>query len=177
MKLENISLDLIKPYWRNPRDHENTIAPLMKSIKRYGFKVPIVVDIDHVIICGHARYKAMRQLGEPTIPCIVVDMEPEKAQEFRIADNSIPSQSTWNAEKLSEELRQIGDLSSISDLLGDINISQLVDDSVGFNVSPVMDGDMEKAEKGLEFNPNQPECIDVICPKCGEEFSFSGSSR
>ena len=82
MRIETKKLETIKPYWRNPRKSENTIEELKKSIIKFGFKVPLVVDEEGVIITGHARYKALLQLKDNLDKDIKnIDAQIEKAGE------------------------------------------------------------------------------------------------
>lgn len=73
MKVVNIAIDNIKPYSKNPRINDNAVDYVAKSIKEFGFKVPIVIDKNNVIVAGHTRYKASKQLGLKEVPCIVAD--------------------------------------------------------------------------------------------------------
>jgi ParB-like chromosome segregation protein Spo0J len=63
----------IKPYERNPRKNDSAVDSVAESIKQFGFKVPVVIDKDGTIVCGHTRYKAAKKLGIDEIPCIVAD--------------------------------------------------------------------------------------------------------
>ena len=109
MKIVDIPIDKIMPYWHNPRENEKTVAKLVDSIPKYGFNVPLVVNKDYVVISGHARLKAAKLLGLPTVPCNVVNLTDEQAKRFRIADNKIAELSKWEREALDKELQEIGD--------------------------------------------------------------------
>jgi len=104
-----VPIGLIKPYWRNPRENRRTIEALKKSIKRYGFNVPIVIDKENVIIAGHSRYSAMLGLGLDYIYCVVVDMPVEKAREYRIKDNKIQEMTLWDNDKLLSEIKSLAE--------------------------------------------------------------------
>lgn len=106
MKIANVKTDAIKPYWRNPRNNAETIEGLMRSIEKYGFNVPLVLDKDGIIIAGHARYKAMLQLGKREIPCVYADIDKKKAKEYRIADNKLSELAKWDADLLKTEMRE-----------------------------------------------------------------------
>ena len=73
MNIVDIKLDDLKPYENNPRNNEEAIEPVANSIKTFGFKVPIVVDKNNIIIAGYTRYKAAKKLGLNKVPCIVAD--------------------------------------------------------------------------------------------------------
>ena len=81
--------DLI-PYSRNPRKNDEAVPMVMNSIKEFGFKVPIVIDKNKIIVCGHTRFKAALNLGLETVPCIVADdLSDEQIKAFRLADNKV----------------------------------------------------------------------------------------
>lgn len=63
MKVKNLFIEELKPYENNPRINDNAVPAVAESIKQFGFKQPIVIDKNNIIICGHTRYKAARQLG------------------------------------------------------------------------------------------------------------------
>lgn len=95
-------------YENNPRNNQNAIIPVAESIKEFGFKVPIIIDKNNVIIAGHTRKKASEHLGIETVPCIIADdLTPEKIQAFRLADNKTAEFAEWDMEKLNEELAQL----------------------------------------------------------------------
>jgi ParB-like chromosome segregation protein Spo0J len=78
----------IKPYPGNPRDNDAAVDAVAESIRTYGWRAPIVVDGDGVIICGHTRHKAARKLGLDKAPVHVArDLTPEQVRAYRIADN------------------------------------------------------------------------------------------
>ena len=87
-KIENLRIDSLTPYERNPRNNDQAVAGVVASIRQYGFIGAIIVNKDRVIINGHTRVKAMKELGAETIPAIVVDhLTPEQERALRIADN------------------------------------------------------------------------------------------
>ena len=101
-------VDEIIPYENNPRNNDDSIKYVAESIKQFGFKVPIVIDRENVIIAGHTRLKAALELGMSEVPCIVADdLTPDQVKAFRLADNKVSEFSTWDDDKLLEEL---GDL-------------------------------------------------------------------
>ena len=110
MQLVTKKLSEIKPYPKNPRNNDDAVDSVAQSIKEYGFNVPIVLDADNVIICGHTRYKAAQKLGIDELPCIVADnLSKKQAKAFRIADNKTSDASIWDNKLLLEELFDIGD--------------------------------------------------------------------
>lgn len=104
-ELITMPLSKIKPYEKNPRINEGSVQAVANSIKEFGFRNPIIVDVDGVIIAGHTRYKAALSLGLKTAPVIIAeDMTPEQVQAYRIADNAAGSASDWDYELLAEIL-------------------------------------------------------------------------
>ena len=99
------------PYDNNPRINDEAVEYVKNSIKEFGFKVPIVIDKDNVIIAGHTRIKASKELGIKNIPCIVADdLTEEQVKAFRLADNKVSEKSMWDYTKLDEELDNILDI-------------------------------------------------------------------
>ena len=111
MKIVELFLRDIKPYDKNPRKNEKAVDAVMNSIKEFGFKNPIIVDEDLVIISGHTRRLAALKLSMEKVPCIIAkDLTEEQVRAFRLADNRVASFSTWDEEKLKQE---IGDINNI----------------------------------------------------------------
>lgn len=99
------------PYANNPRVNDGAVDAVAASIKEFGFKVPIVVDSDGVIVAGHTRLKAAKKLGLDTVPVIVADdLSPEQVKAFRLADNKTAELADWDLGKLDIELGEIEDI-------------------------------------------------------------------
>jgi DNA modification methylase len=108
MKIELRKVSLIKPYPGNPRLNDDAVGAVAASIREFGFRQPIVVDIDGVIICGHTRYKAAIKLGLDKVPVHVAkDLIPEQIKAYRIADNQTASLAEWNYDLLPIELADL----------------------------------------------------------------------
>lgn len=111
MDIKEIKLEELKPYENNPRNNEEAVEPVMNSIKKFGFKVPIVIDKNNVIIAGHTRYKASIKLGLEKVPCIIADdLTEEQIRAFRLADNKVSEIATWDYNALNFELENIIDI-------------------------------------------------------------------
>lgn len=108
MELELLNISEIKPYEKNPRNNDAAVAKVAASIKEFGFKVPIIIDKDNVIIAGHTRYKAAQGLGIEQIPIIKAeDLTPEQVKAFRIMDNKSSEIATWDYESLLKEIESL----------------------------------------------------------------------
>ena len=98
----------LKEYENNPRNNDEAVDAVARSIEEFGFKVPIVITSDHVIIAGHTRLKASKQLGLKEVPCIVADdLTDEQIKAFRLADNKTAELASWDFSKLEDELELI----------------------------------------------------------------------
>lgn len=102
------NIDELVPYENNPRHNDQGVDALAESIKEFGFKVPIIIDTDGVIVAGHTRLKACKKLGIDEVPCIVADdLTDEQIKAFRLADNKVAEFADWDFEKLEAELEDI----------------------------------------------------------------------
>ena len=100
-----LNLKELKPYEKNPRKNDEAVKYVAASIKEFGFKVPIVIDKDNVIVAGHTRYKASKKLGLKEVPCIIAsDLDEEQIKAFRLADNKVSELAEWDFPTLAEEL-------------------------------------------------------------------------
>lgn len=108
MEIVNIAVDKLVPYENNPRNNTEAIQYVANSIKEFGFKVPLVIDSDNVVICGHTRLLAAKQLGIKEVPCVVADdLTDEQIKAFRLADNKVSEIATWDLSALVDELKDI----------------------------------------------------------------------
>ena len=97
MEIVYKSIDELTPYENNPRHNENAVAAVAASIKEFNFKVPLVIDTNGVVVAGHTRLLAARQLGLSAVPCIVADdLTDEQIRAFRLADNKTAELAGWN---------------------------------------------------------------------------------
>ena len=110
MNIVEKNIDELNPYENNPRFNDSAVPFVMNSIKEFGFKVPIVIDRDNIIVAGHTRLKAAKALGLSTVPCIVADdLTPEQIKAFRLADNKTGEIADWDMDALMAELDSIAD--------------------------------------------------------------------
>ena len=130
MKIIEKSISDIIPYENNPRHNDDAVIYVQRSIAQFGFRVPIVIDKDNVIVAGHTRLKAAAALEMDTVPCIIADdLTPEQIAAYRVVDNQTATFSTWDYEKLERELAGITKIDmSEFELNGNIQINETVSD-------------------------------------------------
>lgn len=139
MKIEEIELSSLTPYENNPRNNTEAIDKVAESIKQFGFKVPIIIDKNKIIVAGHTRYLAAQKLGIKKVPCIIAsDLSPRQINAFRLADNKVAEFSTWDMPKLQKELVFLGDSFKMDDFGFNFDIPEI--DTEGFfePVSPTV---------------------------------------
>mgnify|MGYP003571287504 CR=1 FL=1 len=108
MEIMQVSITELIPYENNPRNNESAIDKVADSIKEFGFKVPLVIDKNYVIVCGHTRYLAAQRLRITEIPCIMAsDLSDEQIKAFRLVDNKTAEYSSWDYDLLNEELADL----------------------------------------------------------------------
>lgn len=120
MKIEIVDISTIKPYENNPRKlKDSAIEKVAMSLKEYGFRQPIVVDKDRIIVAGHTRFRASKKLGLKNVPISVIDnLTPEQINAYRIADNRTAEESEWDNELLKMEIKELETKDFKLDLLG-----------------------------------------------------------
>lgn len=148
LKIEYVDIDSIKPYENNPRHNEEAIPYVMNSIKEFGFKNPIIIDKNNVIIAGHTRLESAKRLGMKEVPIIHADdLTEEQVKAFRLADNKVSEKAEWNFELLDEELENL-----------DIDMSDFGFENV--------DIEWDKVEELTEKNYDEPTHNMLECPNC-----------
>ena len=111
MKIIEINVGDIKPYKNNPRNNDLAVKKVVESIKRFGFKVPIVLDKDNEIVAGHTRLRAAIELGMSAVPCLIADdLSDAEIKAFRLADNKTAEYAEWDLKLLSLELEELSHL-------------------------------------------------------------------
>ena len=150
MEIINKKVKDLKPYENNARINDEAVKYVVNSIKEFGFRVPIIIDKDNVIVAGHTRYKASMELGLSEVPCIVADdLTEEQIKAFRIADNKTGEKASWDLDKLKLELEDI-DFDMTEFGFGDFELSMLVDD---------MEPEPYDEEKIKEYSQNSDEYL------------------
>ena len=144
----------IKPYENNPRHNEAAVDKVAASIEEFGFRVPIIVDANNVIVAGHTRLKAAEKLKLEVVPVIrATDLTEEQIKAFRLADNKTAEFAEWDFAALNEELEAIADI-----------------DMTAFG--------FEELEAEMNSEKEAPEGFDEVeeletthkCPMCGYEW-------
>lgn len=108
MEIVELKLSDLKEYENNPRYNDGAVDAVAESINKFGFKVPIIIDSDGVIVAGHTRLKAAKKLGLETVPCIIAeDLTPEQVKAFRLADNKVGELAEWDFDALELELQAL----------------------------------------------------------------------
>lgn len=108
MEIVNLPIDQVFPYEKNPRRNGKAIEGVANSIKEFGFKVPLVLDKNHVIVTGHTRYAAAQRLGLHVVPCVIAaDLTDKQIKAFRLADNKVAEKSEWDYDLLNEEMQEL----------------------------------------------------------------------
>lgn len=133
MNIVNKKVKDLVPYKNNPRINDASVRAVANSIKEFGFKVPIVIDKNNVIVAGHTRHKAAKMLGLEEVPCIIADdLTDEQIKAFRIADNSTSSESEWDIDLLNIELSDLTfDFTDFGLYLDNDEIDKKKDDGTG----------------------------------------------
>lgn len=146
MKIEMMPIEVLKPYEQNPRRNEKAVDVVAESIRQFGFRVPIIVDADMVIVCGHTRRLAALKLGLAKVPVYVAtDLTPEQTRAYRLADNRVAELAEWDDKLLREEIQKISG----------VNLADF-----GFDKSLL---------KGI--SSNSLGIKRHICPRCGAEWT------
>ena len=108
MEIINMKVGELIPYENNPRKNDEAVEYVANSIRQFGFKVPIVVDKNNVIVAGHTRLKAAQLLSLEEVPVVVADdLTPEQVNAFRLADNKTGELAGWDFDALSDEMAEL----------------------------------------------------------------------
>lgn len=111
MNIIEMDIEKVIPYENNPRKNDEAVDKVALSISAFGFKVPIVLDANNVVVTGHTRLKAAKKLGLSKVPCILADdLTEEQIRAFRLADNKVAEFSQWDEDKLMQELESLGEI-------------------------------------------------------------------
>ena len=117
MQIKSIETNKILPYINNPRKNLN-IDKVASSIKEFGFQQPIVIDKNNTIIVGHTRFEAAKKLGLKEVPVQIADLTETQAKAYRIADNRLNEDASWDTKLLNLEFNDLLSKEFDLDLLG-----------------------------------------------------------
>lgn len=154
------NVDELIPYENNPRNNDGAVEAVAKSIKEFGFKVPLVIDKNGEIAAGHTRLKAAKELGLEEVPCIIADdLTPEQVKAFRLADNKVAEFAEWDFNLLGLELGEIENIS-----MDDFGFDELISgDDFGSDFSlPNNDEPMTKIITFTFSNAQYDTVIDAL---------------
>ena len=164
MQIEEMNIDDIKPYKNNPREIPmESVQKVMNSIKEFGNNQPIVVDADNVIVVGHTRWKALKQLGKTKAYVVKREFSKNDAMAYRIMDNRSGEESKWENKLLAQELNMLKDENFDLDLTG-FNLTELE------NLSNDKDLDFKANDKVEDFNVDYPADMEVSHVKMVQLF-------
>lgn len=163
MNIEYLKLEELTPYEKNPRKNDAAVETVANSIKEFGFKVPIIIDKDNVIVCGHTRYKAAKSLNLETVPCLRADdLTDEQIKAFRLADNKSAEIAEWDIDLLSQELKDITDIDM---------------EDFGFDIEEFrFEEDPEIEEDEVPEAPEEPKSKHGDIYQLGRHFLMCGDS-
>ena len=150
----------IKEYANNPRKNEYAVEAVKNSVSAFGFRVPIIIDSNDIIVAGHTRVKACYELGITEVPCIIADdLTEEQIRAFRLVDNKTSELSGWDFAKLDTELGDILNIDMSEFGFKEIDMAEV--DSFFDNPGTALGDDSSTAKPRTEK-----------CPFCGEEFEI-----
>tara|TARA_Y100001963_G_scaffold159929_1_gene266247 strand:+ start:371 stop:913 length:543 start_codon:yes stop_codon:yes gene_type:complete len=173
-KLKKVDINTVKPYWRNPRDNRDAVEKVKKSINDYGYNQLITVDKNNIVVTGHTRLQALKELGTQEILILELDLSEKKAKEYRIVDNKTAEFSKWNND-LFIELRDIENADIVDFYFDDKDFNKL-EENLGVDFKDLQQEDFQQTEDKMmntfksmrEAYDNEPKMI--ACPHCYKEF-------
>ena len=169
--VQNLKIADLKPYPNNPRVNDEAVAGVVASIREYGFIGAIIVNRDLVIINGHTRVKAMKEIGAESIPAIVVDhLTPEQEKALRIADNKTGEVAKWDMDLLKAEMKALQEAGFDMGALG-FDTSEL-DELLGGTADEMGQTDPDDAPEAPEVAMSKPGEMYVL----GQHLLLCGDS-
>ena len=155
MNIKNIKVEQLIPYINNPRRNDEAVDKVKASIQEFGFKVPLVIAKNNVVVTGHTRLKAAKQLGMEEVPCVVADdLTEAQIKAFRIADNRVAEYAEWDEELLKIELDELEEM--------DFDLDSL--DMFDFDLDPEEEESQGLDEEKYTTNNNIPQ-YEITGPK------------
>lgn len=150
--VQEISIDLLKPYQNNAKIHgAEQVEAIKRSIQEFGFISPCLIDKDYNLIAGHGRIMAAKELGMSEVPCLFIEgLTEAQRKAYILADNRLTEMGGWDQELIDEELRALYDSGF------DISLT-------GFELN--LDDEMEEPKDIIDFNPTAalPDSRVLVC--------------
>lgn len=165
MKIELWPVDRLKAYEGNPRNNDEAVESVAASIREYGFRQPIVVDRDGVIVAGHTRFRAAKLLDLATVPVhVAADLTEQQARAYRLADNRTSELATWDFDSLARELQELqagGALAGVG----------WTNEEIGRMIDSLTPENPKNADEGQAFDESAADEVAMLmCPHCGKSF-------
>jgi hypothetical protein len=181
MQIEQADISSIIPYEHNPRRNADAVRNVAESLTQFGWRQPIVVDADRVVIVGHTRLLAAQSLGMDTVPVHVAEnITPEQARAYRLADNKTGEAATWDNELLKLELEGLT-ADGVDLSLTGFNDAELAavftDQDVEFNAEdewqgmPEFEVGLAKAYRTLIVHFKDQQAVDDFLERNNKEIS------
>lgn len=157
-----MQVEALKKYENNPRNNEDAVEYVTNSIDEFGFRVPIVIDRDGVIVCGHTRYKAAQRLKMDKVPCIRADdLTEDQIKAFRLADNKTQELSEWDWNLVFDELDGIEQID-----MKKMGFSEFLDSGAG----ELKERKLSTVEE-IDLSSFEDREFKRVCPCCGFRFN------
>ena len=158
MNIKEIEIDKIIPYHNNPRKNLN-VDKVASSISEFGFQQPIVVDKNFIVIVGHTRLQASKKLGLKKVPVFIADLSENKAKAYRIADNRLNEDSSWDYDFLNIEMNVLSE--------GNFDLSKLGFTDEEIETILANQSDFEPSDLDDQSDIDDPA---EICEACGQKL-------
>lgn len=150
-----IKVNQIIPYWRNPRDNNETAVRMVAgSISEFSYIDPIIVSKDNTIICGHTRYKSVKSLGFESVEVMVSDLSDKESKEYRLIANRSSEYSKWIAENVAFEFARLPKTSTLNSMFPELSLPE-----------PIKEEDTKEKDSKPELDISNVE-IELVCPNC-----------
>lgn len=167
------NINELKPYSNNPRINDDSVQYVVNSIKEFGFKVPLVIDNDNVIVTGHTRYLAAKELGFEFLPCVVAnDLTKEQINLFRVVDNKASEYSNWDYQLLDKEIEELNNSGIDLEIYGfenDDNNLDFIDNVLSAGIAgDLISPDIDKI--GISFNVEDSIIVNEVLSKLGKTY-------
>ena len=179
-EVKMLEVSKLKPYKNNSKIHNNEqIKKIAESIKKFGFRIPIITDKKLVIISGHGRYKASKILELGKVPVIVLeDISEEDARALRIADNKLTLKTGLDNSAIAKEFNELMNVDFSVLGFTDMEIHDIEKDASFFETE---DFDINEFEEFLSVDKDNKMAVKkskeqktrkIICPHCKKEFEI-----